>query len=376
MRNTSGMPLKTPTLMLLSTPPPFGGGEIRSVFLQRHFSGKIGYRLFAPKRKSGSKYSQGRLSPLNIARGLHLIVVSCWLLCVHRPHKVYTLVPKEFYAFVRTAIIFLVANLTNTQVYGDLAGEDFLFLRKAGFKRRAGLFLLNRIHSLRVLGPSVERRLRQQYQYPPERITVFDNGAYVPSNLAISKETVYRDPLNLLYVGALNPMKGTMNLIKALRICKQSQINVHLDIIGEWSDDALQTEIHKEIQRYNLHRDVKFHGKVLGEGKWEIIRCCALLVHPTFWDGQPLTILEAMGCGLGIISTRVGAIPDTVRHKENGILIEKNTPETISQAVISLYYDRETLLTFSRNNRNAYHERFRVSAFCRRVEKWLDETAS
>ena len=142
-------------------------------------------------------------------------------------------------------------------------------------------------------------------------------------------------------------------------------------------DSIIEHKIQKgEILNYlrvnNLNNVITFHGLVTTNKKWEIYKKCSILVHPTYWDGQPLVILEAMGCGLAVISTKVGAIPDTMINDYNGIILPENNPEELSKAIKTFNNDRQRIMEISKNNIKTYNEKFTIDSYILRMINWLE----
>jgi glycosyltransferase involved in cell wall biosynthesis len=89
-----------------------------------------------------------------------------------------------------------------------------------------------------------------------------------------------------------------------------------------------------------LGDQVQFVGVVPNGRLGEWYESCDLFVHPSLWNEPfPLTILEAMSCGLPIVSTRVGGIPEMVAHGETGILVEPGDPDAFADAIVELLRD-------------------------------------
>lgn len=344
---------------------------MRSLYLKNYFSSKQGYILFSYSSKNANKSSQGKFTLKNILVGLYLISKISYLLVTCRPIVIYCSIPKDFWSFIRTAIVLWFSKCIGVKVLGELAGADFEFLQTEGLRRKIGLYFLNQVDTLRVLGGSVKKNLEH---YNIKRTITMDNGIYVPPDAVISRDIIFQTPINLLYVGALNFSKGIKNLVYAVNICKQQKINIHLNLVGEWSNAQQKEDIEGYIRSNLLEKSITFHGLTHGQRKWNVFKKCAILVHPTYWDGQPITILEAMGCGLAIITTPIGAIPDTVRHNVNGIILSKNTPQKVFEAIELFYNNREDLLQVSTENIQTYNRRFTVDLFCKRMESWIESS--
>jgi glycosyltransferase involved in cell wall biosynthesis len=357
---------KNPILLVLAVPPPYGGGEVQAEIVAEYFGTVPGFRVFSYARGSGSKSTQGRVTVGNLSFGLYYIVRCVSLMLAVRPRAMYLSLPKNFVAFARVIPVILSASLMRIRVYGELAGARFLFLDR-GWQRTVGLFVLRRLHSIRFLGDHIrEGHVQFGFRNP----VVISNGIRIPHDRT-------RAPLpatgriGLLYVGALNHSKGVGRVIEAVKLCRDHGLDVVCTLLGEWSDPLLRKDVERFITQQRLQDRVRFTGLIKGEQKWAYYRESAILVHPTEWDGQPLTILEALGMGLAVISTPVGAIPDTVVHGKNGILLAENTPEKLFEAVQELYADRSRLAEMMAHNQSDFERRFTVEIFLENLEKWL-----
>ena len=140
-------------LLILRTPPPYGGGEVIGQQLEQLFAGRFSVLTF--RRSAHDKQRQGRLSFSNVAFGVGYVVRSALRIVQTRPRVVYVDLPKDRLSFTRTSGILLAALAVRARVVGDLAGAEFEFLRGRGWMRSYGRALLRRLYAIRVLGPSV-----------------------------------------------------------------------------------------------------------------------------------------------------------------------------------------------------------------------------
>jgi glycosyltransferase involved in cell wall biosynthesis len=355
-------------LLILNVPPPYGGGEIRSEYLYKHLIGNKKYITIANSREKSNKSTQGKPTAYNIFFGVKIFAKSVYYIAFYRPQKLYLGIPKQFKPFIRTALIIGVASIFRIKIYGELAGDSFVFLKKDNYQKKIGLYFLRKISEIRVLGDSVKNQLSE---FQICKLVVIDNGIYVPSDIRPCRDN-FSNPLKLLFVGALNYSKGVKVLIESARLLKEQNINIHFDIMGEWSDTSQRKETLDYIESNTLNDVITFRGLVTTEEKWKIYETNSILVHPTFWDGQPLVILEAMGCGLAIISTKVGAIPDTMLNEHNGTILSENNPTELCNAIKKYYNDRKIINMVSKNNVKTYNERYTIDSYILRMIKWLE----
>ena len=100
-----------------------------------------------------------------------------------------------------------------------------------------------------------------------------------------------------------------------------------LEIGGNKNEEALE----EAIRSQELADCVHFNGFVSGDRKKELLNRAEVFVLPSYHEGLPVSILEAMSYGCAIISTPVGGIPEVVR--ENGILVRPGDVEGIAAAI-------------------------------------------
>lgn len=356
-------------LLVLNVPPPYGGGEILASILADKLSEDEQFLIYAYSRAKSSKASQGKISLGNICFGLKLIRAVREIIRKDQPHKIYMSLPKSFTAFIRMAPIISYAVKRGVKVYGELAGARFSFVEDGGWKKEVGLHFLRRVYSFHFLG----KHIADHYQeYGFTNCSNFPNGVELPAQgIPRNFTSLQGAMLNLLYVGALNESKGVGRIIEAVALCLEKGINVRCTLIGEWSDTRYGEIINNRISELRIADSLHFTGLLKGEEKWQFYQEAEILVHPTSWDGQPLTILEAMGMGCAVISTQVGAIPDTVCDGRNGLLMERISAEDLYRCIARLASDRELLCRMSEWNVQDFSDSFTTHRYTEHFTRWI-----
>jgi glycosyltransferase involved in cell wall biosynthesis len=355
-------------LLILRTPPPYGGGEAIGAQLERLFAGR--YDVLAFRRSGHTKRRQGRVSAGNVGFGLRYIAVSVARLLRSRPQAAYLDVPKDRMSFLRTSVVLLVAIALRVRVVGDLAGADFPFLDRSPLGRYARA-VLRRLYGIRVLGESVAATLRDRGL--PNTIVV-SNGIDEPPRAL--RERAF-DPVaaRFLYVGKVAESKGVLTLVEAMAASAADEPGWRLDVVGEWESETTKRQVEAAVAAAGLEGRIAFHGLLVGDEKWAAYRRAHLLLHPSRWDGQPVTILEALAVGLPVVATRVGAIPDTIRHGVDGYLMEDDGAAELLAGIRYVLREAETYTGFCVAARAAYLERFSGAAFEAGMAALLEEAA-
>ncbi|MBU4536374.1 MAG: glycosyltransferase [Euryarchaeota archaeon] len=126
------------------------------------------------------------------------------------------------------------------------------------------------------------------------------------------------------YVGRLSREKGVMNLIKALPLMDKK---VKFLICGE---GPLKKEIEEYLQVNGLNNQVELTGWINHHDLPDYLNKMKLLVVPSYTEGFPNIILEALACGTPVAATTAGAIGEIIEDHENGFILKNNHPSTIA----------------------------------------------
>ena len=164
-----------------------------------------------------------------------------------------------------------------------------------------------------------KKYISYKYGYPNKGIVIIPN--YVDTSLFRPKNFERYDD-RIIFVGRLNKQKNLFNLISAI-----SKNNLTLDIYGEGN-------LKEELKNYAIEQGAiaNFMGAVPNKDLPDILSHYKYYILPSFFEGMPKTLLEAMSCGLAVIGTNVDGIREIIRNKENGILCETDA-YSISQSI-------------------------------------------
>lgn len=163
-----------------------------------------------------------------------------------------------------------------------------------------------------------------------------------------------RKPINqrqnaIGYVGRLSEEKGILQLVEALPQVANSNGNVKVIICGEGS---LMGAVRQAVSRYDLTERVRLTGWIPRQEVLEILRDLRLLVLPSFTEGSPKVLLEAMANGTPVLATRVGTVPDIVTDGLTGFLLDSNDPGELAAKIAQSLQDLELLQIVSENAEN------------------------
>jgi len=134
---------------------------------------------------------------------------------------------------------------------------------------------------------------------------------------------------HILFIGKSTRQKNLFNLIEAFKDLE----NFTLDIIGIDKNNDI---ILKKAKSLNINLNLL--GKFPNNKLPEVLNQYEIFILPSYYEGNPKVLLEAMSCGIACIGSDVWGIKNIIRHKENGFLC-KTDSRSIKNAIIALYSD-------------------------------------
>lgn len=170
------------------------------------------------------------------------------------------------------------------------------------------------------------------YVCESKKICVIYNGVIIP---AYQKER-YSDH-NVLFLGRLGKRKGSYDLLKAI----PGVLDTIPDTIFYFGGDGEIEQMRKMAENIGISDHVQFLGWIKDEKKERYLKECSVFVLPSYQEGMPMSVLEAMSYGLAAVSTNAGGIPRLIENGVNGIRINAGDIETLGKSLIELLENEE-----------------------------------
>ena len=358
--------LNKKVLFVLKVPPPFGGGEIEQHYIYDALKNRYRFLLFS--RKSHNKAKQGRILISNLLFGVYMIGMVVFACIKYRPRIVFTWLPKDLPAFIRTAILLHILRAMHIKVIGDLHGMGFHFVNKPGTQRFCSK-TLNGFYALRILSPGIAKTV-SSLGYK-RHISVIDNGIKAPKFILEQTPSPPQGFIHLLYLGAISSAKGFARVLDITRALSRTNEHFRIKVVGEWVNDNFKEQSLAFLREQKLSLFFDFVGIQIGEEKWKAIQNSHFLLHLTEMDGQPLTIIESMAAGVPTIATSVGAIPEMITHGRNGLLVDDD--REVLDFLQAFYDQKNDYSMMSAAARQTYLERFSLDRYIEEIETLVTE---
>ncbi len=159
--------------------------------------------------------------------------------------------------------------------------------------------------------------------------------------------------ITLVHVSNFRPVKRIDDLIYSMCIITKKEPNAQLILVG---DGPERHSIERLIDKLDLRRNILVTG--YRSDVAEMMNCADALVLCSETENAPLTILEGMSCGLPIIATNVGGIPELIQDGKNGFLVPLKHPEEIAEAALKLNSDDNLLSKMGENARKTILQKY------------------
>jgi len=270
--------------------------------------------------------------------------------------------------FLGSAIFMALARLAGLKAILHIQGCDWdrFYPKTSLFRKlytRVGLWVPNRIivlygvwvDEIKKMYPAANVRIVKNLlhdQPPPEPAAV----ERVRKNLELTL-----DDFVVISVGSVGWRKGTFEILKAVPKVVAEEDSVRFVLVGGESLPGEMDKLQEIIEKENLGKWVRLTGEVPRDKVPLYLALGQVYVLPSFIEGMPVAIIEAMRSGLPVISTRVQGIPDMMVDRESGILIDPGRPDQIAENVLLLKRDEAFRQKIAAGGRKTFEEVFEFS---------------
>jgi glycosyltransferase involved in cell wall biosynthesis len=175
------------------------------------------------------------------------------------------------------------------------------------------------------------RRIDVVTEAPARVFRVIDDPAVAAR--ARARHAIPPDAVLLVYVGGMNRHKNLLGLLTAMPAVVAERPRAHLAVVGDTSGRGFPDNVPELMELVSgdplLRQHVHFTGYVGDEELVELLNGSAALVLPSLWEGFGLPAVEAMSCGVPVLASRRGSLPEVVG--DAGLLFEPEPPSAIAE---------------------------------------------
>jgi len=285
-------------------------------------------------------------------------------------NTIYITIGQTFFGVIKYFPFLLLSKVLGKKrvihIHGNYLRTEFENLK--GFKKAIFKFTLKLASSGIVLSTSLKNNLTPFLK--EKNIHVLPN--FVDEEIFnISEKDIESKnfkTLKILFLSNLMTEKGILDVFDSLKVLEEKSIKFEAKLAGNIDPEVKELVLNK-IKNLN---NVNYLGVVKGIQKKELLLNSNVFVFPTYYkmEGQPISLIEAMGFGNIILTTNHAGIPDIVTTA-NGFFVKKKSPQDISELLITLSNTLSEYKKMSLNNHKYVKEQFSEKKFLSSLKKIL-----
>lgn len=197
-----------------------------------------------------------------------------------------------------------------------------------------------------VLGNRWERYIHSIA--PKANIHILNNSVNIPEAPVVQKQ----EEVNVLFLGVLFQRKGVADMLQAVKKLVDSKVLEEISVRFQIGGNGPEEEKLKDyVSDNHLEQYVNFLGWIDGEKKTEALKKSQVFILPSYNEGLPIAILEAISFGMPVIATNVGSIAEAVLDGKNGFLVTPGDIDGYVNALQQLITDYSLRVSMSKKSR-------------------------
>lgn len=267
-------------------------------------------------------------------------------------------------SLLRKAIITLITLIFSKPVLMHTHGAEFhvTYKKLPTIAQKFLNFIFRRCQGFIVLSETWEDYYVNNLGLNKKTVVVLPNPTELPKYIPERKN---QDKIKFVFCGRVGQRKGAFDLIHAFaKLPKNQQKQAELILAGDGEIEKAQ----QLVAELNLQDDVSFLGWINSQQRDELLAKADVFILPSYNEGLPMAILEAMGWGLPVIATPVGGIPELIITNQNGLLVTPGDIQQLSSAM-ELVLNNESLRSSLGNVARKNVEKFDINNYCNILDK-------
>jgi glycosyltransferase involved in cell wall biosynthesis len=310
----------------------------------------------------------GRKPVLKLWRYLFIIIHLFGQLALFRPHLCYAAITVKGLAFYKDLFLVFLIKIFGVQIVYHLHNKGISTRQNNIFDDFFYQFVFKNSYII----------LLSKYLYSDIKKYMLEERVFYCPNGTPDIQHIERDieikKTEFLFLSNLIESKGVFILLDACKFLKEEGLPFHCNFIGSEGDITYKRLLQK-IDMLELTNFVSCIGGKYGRDKDEYFKNAHIFVFPTYYHNEcfPLVLLEAMQCGLPVISTYEGGIPDIVVDRETGFLVPPKNAFVLAGKLEILINNPIMCKNMGDAGRLRYEQNFRLDIFEMNLKNILDE---
>jgi len=269
-------------------------------------------------------------------------------------YKVIHIHISSWWSFRRQVLIIFVGKILNKKIIIHVHGSMFDVYYEEGNRIEKYIirYAFNLAYRVIVLSKAWENKINKLCKL--EKIQIIYNS--IPVNKIIYECEVKRlnYPRIILFLGKLGKRKGVYDLIDAIKLIRPKSTEIRTLLCG----DGEVEKVRKMVRKLGFEHRIDVRGWVSGRAREKVLNDAYLFVLPSYNEGLPMSMLEAMARGTPVVSTAVGGIPEVIENGVEGFLVEPGDIKALAEAMERLLTDENLWISMSKAARKKVEDKF------------------
>lgn len=317
-------------LFLIQLPPPIhGASAVNKAIMDSHAINTAFETRYIDISPAAELADLGKVSFNKLLTTLKIYMLAIKTYLMFKPRLVYLTFSPHGAAFYKDGLLAVILKLLGAQLVFHMHGKGIdaeakksrikIFIYRLVFK---GVDVIHLSPSLFYDVETVRDHTKKLFAVP--------NSVPAPPKLNIERDD---NIVTLIYLSNLARTKGADILVRAASLLpSELQDKIKIKIVGKPTNQKYMDEVIQLLSQ-NPYGNIELLGPKYGDDKYRELLSSHIFVLPTQNECFPLSILEAMSCGLAVISTQEGAIPNIVDNGITGQILDECTPAALAAAM-------------------------------------------
>lgn len=373
-------------LLISPVPPPYSGMErATQLLLDCRVSKNFEILLVDSSAKSVDNDTRGQASFGKILRLIRQTLRISWLSISKRPDVALTPLAQNKVGFIKCGLFILAAAIFGVPVVTWMGGSAFGEFYKSQnkfFQYYIRLCLKNVSHII-IRG----KQQAQQFDglFAPDKLTVVYNPR-LPKVGEPNEAGSTPKPFRILYMSLISKAKGALDALEAIGMLRQQGFDIKATLAGDLieveknimhvdSPESTSEAVNRLMDKYDLHEIVDIPGFLGGEDKERAYATHDVFLFPSYSEGAPFSILEAVSQGMPIVATPVGNLPELLDDNRDILYCGYGNPASIADKIKKLIEEPDLMQKLPRNADEHLEKRCSIAHFEEAMTSLLDKSA-
>lgn len=273
-------------------------------------------------------------------------------------------------SFWRKNVFSAIARLRSVPVILHLHGSEMesFYSNSSDRSKRMISNILSNVSSVMVLSNSWSAFIEKIA--PKAQVDIIYNYVKVPDR---HTESMHDGVVKILFLGLLGKRKGIYDLVEVANRLKNKGLSFEFWIGGNGEFE----KVNSLVEENKLTDCIKMLGWIDKQTKEQYLEKTDIYILPSYNEGLPMSVLEAMSWQIPVISTSVGGIPELIRDREDGFIVEPGNLDQIESALEELIASESLRLTMGKSAKSRIESGFskevihpKIDALYKKVGNW------